>query len=179
VEVGGISILLEYERRYVLQLWLIPQLQHVQICHTSNGFSSKEEWTVHFFTGDCTKHIDFRRVTLMIHIGMWVFISPYSDIATIYCTADVECRSSLICPFSRKWSSKIIKSCNGKQKSSRRLGSSSNNCCTISMRCGWNTKSLCRNIHTVVFDIDSSLAAVPVDLFDHAENWPEPVQRHL
>jgi hypothetical protein len=36
--------------------------------------------------------IDFRRVTLMLHIGMWVFRSPYSDITTIYCTADVECR---------------------------------------------------------------------------------------
>jgi hypothetical protein len=28
----------------------------------------------------------------MLHIGMWVFTSPYSDIAMIYCTADVECR---------------------------------------------------------------------------------------
>jgi len=58
----------------------------------SNGFFSKEEWTVHFLTGDCTKHIDIRRVTLMLHIGVWVFRSPYSDIATIYCTTDVECR---------------------------------------------------------------------------------------
>jgi hypothetical protein len=36
--------------------------------------------------------IDFKRVTLMLHIGMWVFRSPYSDTATICCTADVECR---------------------------------------------------------------------------------------
>jgi len=63
VEVGGTSVLLEYECRDVLQ--------HVQICHASNGFFSKEEWTVYFLTGDCTKHIDFRRVTLMLHIGMW------------------------------------------------------------------------------------------------------------
>ena len=28
----------------------------------------------------------------MLHIGMWVFRSTYSDIATTYCTADVECR---------------------------------------------------------------------------------------
>jgi len=28
----------------------------------------------------------------MFHIGMWVFRSTYSDIATIYCTDDVECR---------------------------------------------------------------------------------------
>jgi len=28
----------------------------------------------------------------MLHIGMWVFKSPYPAIATIYCTADVECR---------------------------------------------------------------------------------------
>jgi hypothetical protein len=48
VEMGGTSVLLEYERRYVLQLWLMPQLQHVQIRHASNGFFSKEEWTVHF-----------------------------------------------------------------------------------------------------------------------------------
>jgi hypothetical protein len=45
-----------------------------------------------FLTGDCTKHVDFRRVTLLFHIGMWVFRSPYSDNAKIYCTADVECR---------------------------------------------------------------------------------------
>ena len=67
-------------------------LQNVQICHASNGFFSKEEWTVHYLTGDGTKHIDIRRVTLMLHIGMWVFRFPYSDTATIYCTADVECR---------------------------------------------------------------------------------------
>ena len=41
--------------------------------------------------GDCTKHIDFRTVTLMLHIGMWVFRSAYSDIVAVYCTADVEC----------------------------------------------------------------------------------------
>jgi hypothetical protein len=29
------------------------------------------------------------------------------------------------------------------------------------------------------FDINSYLAAVPVDFLDYAENWPEPVQRHL
>ena len=92
VEVGGTSVLLEYERRYVLQLWLVPQLQHVQICHDSNGFSSKVEWAVHFLTGDCTKHIGFRRITSMPHIGMWVSRSPYSDTATIYFTADVEYR---------------------------------------------------------------------------------------
>jgi len=28
----------------------------------------------------------------MLHIGMWVFKSLYSDTATIYYTADVECR---------------------------------------------------------------------------------------
>jgi hypothetical protein len=37
---------MEYECRYALQLWLMPQLQHVQICHASNGFFSKEEWTI-------------------------------------------------------------------------------------------------------------------------------------
>ena len=67
----------------------VGMLQHVQICHVSNGFFRKE-WTVHFLTGDCTKHIGFG-VTLMLHIGMWVFRSPYSDIAMIYCAADVEC----------------------------------------------------------------------------------------
>ena len=94
VVVGGTSFLLEYECRYVLQLWLMPQLQRVQICHVINikGFVSKEKWTVHFLTGDCTKHIDFRTITLMLHIGMWVFRSPYSNTATIYCTADMESR---------------------------------------------------------------------------------------
>ena len=95
MEVGGTSVLLEYERRYVLQLWLIPQLEHVQICHASNGFFSKEEWNVHSMAGDCKKHIHFRRVTLILHIGVWVFRPPYSDIVTIdlgYCAADVECR---------------------------------------------------------------------------------------
>jgi len=33
----------------------------------------------------------FRRITLILHIGMWVFSSPYSDIVTIFCAADVEC----------------------------------------------------------------------------------------
>ena len=36
------SVLLEYERRYVLQLWTMPKLQHVQLCHASNGFVSKK-----------------------------------------------------------------------------------------------------------------------------------------
>jgi hypothetical protein len=36
-----------------------------------------------------------------------------------------------------------------------------------------------RILHTVVFDIDSPLAAVPLISSDYAENWPEPVQRHL
>jgi hypothetical protein len=65
VEVGGTSVLLEYERRYVLQMWHQPQLQRVQICHTSNGFFRKEEWTLHFLIGDCTKYIDCTRVTLI------------------------------------------------------------------------------------------------------------------
>jgi hypothetical protein len=63
---------------------------------------------------------------------------------------------------------------------------------------GLNTKCLRRTHHTVVFDIESSLAAVPVVLppgvnptavdkyinininitSDSAENWPKPV-RHL
>ena len=38
------------------------------------------------------KHIDFRRITMMLQIGKWVFRSPYSDNAMIYCTADVEYR---------------------------------------------------------------------------------------
>ena len=65
---------------------------YVQIYHASNGFFSKEEWTVHFLTGYCTRHIEFRRVKLMLHIGMFVFRSPYSNMAMIYCTADMECR---------------------------------------------------------------------------------------
>ena len=73
--------------------------------------------------------------------------------------------SSLNCTFCRKWSSELIKSCNCKQKSSRRLWSSSDNCCTISMRYVLNTKRLCRTLHAVVFDTDSSLAAVPVNFF--------------
>jgi hypothetical protein len=28
----------------------------------------------------------------MLHIDTWVFRHPYSDIATIYYTADLECR---------------------------------------------------------------------------------------
>ena len=48
MEVGGTSVSLEYERRYVLQLWRYPQLQHIQICHASDGFLSKEERTVRF-----------------------------------------------------------------------------------------------------------------------------------
>jgi len=99
----------------------------------------------------------------MLHTGMWVFRSTYSDIATIYCAADVECRFVTELHLSTKWSSELIKSCNCKQKSSRHLWSSSDNCCTIWMRYGLNTKSLSKPLHTVVFDIDSSLAAVSVD----------------
>ena len=51
------------------------------------------------------------------------------------------------------------------QKLSRRLWSSSDNCCTIWMRYGLNTKHLRRNLHTVVFNINSSLAVVPVYFF--------------
>ena len=82
-------------------------------------------------------------------------------------TAPLTCNvaSSLNCTFSRKWSSELIKSCNCTRKSSRRLWSSTDNCCTVWMRYGFNTKRLCRTLHTVVFDIDSSLAAVPVDFF--------------
>ena len=43
VKVGGTSVLLEYERRYVLQLCHQPHLQHIQICRASNGFFSKEK----------------------------------------------------------------------------------------------------------------------------------------
>ena len=57
------------------------------------------------------------------------------------------------------------KSCNCKQNSSRRLPSSSDNFCTIWMRCGFNTKRLRRTLHTVFFDIESSLAVVPLDFF--------------
>jgi len=135
-------------------VWDYPQSQHIQTCHASNGYFSKEEWTVHFLNGYCKKHIDFRRFTLMLHIGIWAFRSPYSDIATIYCTADVECRFI-----------QLINSCNCKQKSSRCLWYSSDNCCTVWMRCGLNTKSLSRTLHTVVFDIDIFLAAVTVDFF--------------
>jgi len=38
-------------------------------------------------------------------------------------------------------------------------------CCTIWMRYGLNTKRLRRTLHTVGFDIDSSLAAILVDFF--------------
>jgi hypothetical protein len=54
--------------------------------------SAKKNGPYTFLTGDYTKHIDFRRVMLMLHIGMWVLRSPYSDTATIYCTTDVEFR---------------------------------------------------------------------------------------
>jgi hypothetical protein len=47
------------------------------------------------------------------------------------------------------------------------------------MRYGLNTKRLRRTLNTVVIDIDSSLAAVRVDFFGLAENWAEPVLRHL
>jgi len=92
-----------------------------QICYASNGFFSKEEWTVHFLTGDCTKRIDIRRVTLMLHIGMWVFRSPYSNIATIYCTADMECRFATELHLFQEMIIGLIKSCNCKKKSSQRL----------------------------------------------------------
>ena len=39
--------------------------------------------------------------------------------------------------------------------------------------------ALSRLLPTVVFDIDSSLAAVPVDIFGLCTNLPEPIQRRL
>jgi hypothetical protein len=59
----------------------------------------------------------------------------------------------------------VVKSCNCKQKSSQRLWSSPDNCCTIWMRYGSNTKRLSRTLHTVVLNISSSFTAVPVDFF--------------
>jgi hypothetical protein len=47
------------------------------------------------------------------------------------------------------------------------------------MQHGLNTKRLGRTLHTVVFNIDSSLDAVSVDFFEPSRNWPEPVHRHL
>ena len=67
-------------------------MQHVQMCRASNDFFSKLEWTVYYLTLDCTKHVDFRSVMVMLHIGLWVVRSPYADIVTIYCTAGVEYR---------------------------------------------------------------------------------------
>jgi hypothetical protein len=66
VEVGGTSVLLEYERQNVLQLWLMPQLQYVRYVKPITVSSAKNN-EVYILTGDCTKHIDFRRVTLMLH----------------------------------------------------------------------------------------------------------------
>ena len=40
-------------------------------------------------------------------------------------------------------------------------------------------QTLTQTLHTVVFNINSSLAAVPLTSSDYVENWPEPVQRHL
>jgi len=92
----------------------------------------------------------------MLHTGMWVFRSPYLTLRRFTAPLTWNVTSSLTCTFSRKLSSELIKSCNCKQKSSRRLWYSSDNCCTI-----W----LCRNLHTIVFDIDSPLAAAAVDFF--------------
>jgi hypothetical protein len=96
---------------------------------------------------------------------MWVFSCPYSDTATIYCTADVECRFVSELHLFQEMIIALIKSCKCKQKSSQRPWSLSDNCCTIWMRYGLNTKRLHRTLHTVVFNIDSSLAAVAVDFF--------------
>jgi len=82
----------------------------------------------------------------------------------LHCCSDPwNVASTLNCTFSRKWSSELIKSCNCKQKSRWRLWSSSDKCCTIWMQYGLNTKHLRRTLHTVVFDIDNSLAAVIID----------------
>jgi hypothetical protein len=64
--VGGTSVLLEYERQNVLQLRLMPQLQHVRHVMAVTVSSAKKN-EVYILTGDSTKHIDFRRVTLMLH----------------------------------------------------------------------------------------------------------------
>jgi hypothetical protein len=96
---------------------------------------------------------------------MWVFRSPYSDIATIYCTADVEGRFVTELHLFQEMIIGTRKSFNCNQKWSRRLWSWSDSCCTIWMRYGLNNKRLRRTLQTSVFDIDSSLAAVPVDFF--------------
>ena len=71
--------------RYVFCRVLFVKLQFVFVVSVFITIIYRE------MCGDCAKHIDIRRDTLMLHIGMWVFRSAYSDIVTLYCTADVEC----------------------------------------------------------------------------------------
>jgi hypothetical protein len=64
VEVGRTSILLEYERRYVLQ-----RLQHVQICHASNSFFVILEYIMKY---------PVYSVYLAVNIYFSVLVSVYS-----------------------------------------------------------------------------------------------------
>jgi len=168
VELGGTAVLFLIWTSvcFATVALAMPQLQHVQICRASNGVFSKEEWAVLFLTGDCTKHIDFRIVTLMLHIGMLCFRIPMfwhcDDLLHRWRGMSLRHWTA---PFPGNDRRNSLKSCNCKQKSSRRLWSSSDNCCTIWMQYGLNTKRLRKTLHTVVFDIDSFLATAAFDFF--------------
>jgi hypothetical protein len=41
----------------MLQLWLMPQVQHVQVTVTGNSWLDKEKWSVDLARGSDTKHI--------------------------------------------------------------------------------------------------------------------------
>ena len=91
----------------------------------------------------------------MLHIGMWVFKSLYSDTATIYYTADVECRFVTELHLFQEMIIGSLVTVNRNQSGACDLHP------TIDVPFG----CLSRIPQTVVFDIDSSLAAVGVVFF--------------
>ena len=46
---------------------------------------------MNFLAGHRTENVDFRRVTLVLYLCMWLLGSPDMDIASVHLATDMEC----------------------------------------------------------------------------------------
>ena len=58
--------------------------------HQSQLLQGKK-WAVHFLAGHRTENVDFRRVTLVLYLCVWLLGSPDMDIVSVHLATDMEC----------------------------------------------------------------------------------------
>ena len=46
---------------------------------------------MHFLAGHTTENVDFWRVMLVLHLCMWLLVSPDIDIVYVHLATDMEC----------------------------------------------------------------------------------------